>query len=142
MKAKGLRLLALGIVAALAAGSARAGSYNAAIGVGGGALVGNTASVTVPSGALSSTTTLYMETSIVGGYNQCELTPHGQEFEEPVTLSIQVPAAGNPNDVYHIAWWDESEEEWVDLGGTRANGYVSVQIDHFSRYIIYTEFNE
>ena len=60
--------------------------------------------------------------------------PHGQTFAVACTLSIAKPASYNAEDTYHICLWNETTEEWDDLGGVDNGSYVSLAITHFSKY--------
>ena len=102
----------------------------------GGQLQGTTGSFEVTPGALLGGTRLTMKTSFIDGSYQCEMSPHGQQFEVGCTLSIKKPPRHLAGEVYTVFWWDEDAREWVDLGGTSDGDWVSTTIHHFSTYKI------
>ncbi len=122
-------------------GPLAASYYSGTYGSLGGTLAGSSAWFTIPSGALSVPTTITMELQPAGGLNghptdidEIVMGPDGQTFASSCTLNAYKPIGWDPEDVYHIALWDEENEEWDDIGGANHGYYVSASISHFSRY--------
>ena len=87
----------------------------------------------VPPSALSVSTELSMEVC-TGPEPSATMGPHGQTFAVACTLSIAKPPSYDPEDTYHIFLWNETTEEWDDLGGVDNGSYVSLAVTHFSSY--------
>lgn len=90
----------------------------------------------VPVGALPRSA-VYSMTYQAGGPAQVTLGPHGAEFQVPVELSIDLSetSLADAPDVT-LYWWDEDNEEWVDVGGVwdPSTGVITSELEHFSRY--------
>lgn len=108
--------------------------FEATIDLSGGTLSGDTAEYVVPAGAVTTATRFSLETSVEGGAHVAECGPSGVQFQEDVTLRIDLPSGYDPQEDHEVQWWDEDEEEWVSIGGTVVGDYVEVEIQHFSRY--------
>ncbi|MBU1699781.1 MAG: hypothetical protein KJ970_04665 [Candidatus Eisenbacteria bacterium] len=106
-------------------------------GVGGTLTVGRF-TITVPPGAIETPIVLSItDDSRTTGYLLVQLGPHGYQFNELVTLTMNL--AGTNIDDYGdatIIWYDEENDEWVDLDGVYdpKTNCVSVGLEHFSIY--------
>lgn len=101
------------------------------IGSAGGNIVAGPATLHVPAGALSETVTITV-TGIEGYAPSCELLPHGQTFNENVTLVLE---RNNPEH-NTILWFDEAASEWVDVGGEVVGNSIQTELEHFSQYVV------
>jgi hypothetical protein len=110
--------------------------YANTIGPSGGTVDGADADFDVPAEALADTVTITMTVSSIGGVTEVDMDPDGQTFEESCTLEINKPSGFSGEDPYHIFLWNETSEDWDDLGGTDTGSSVWVYIEHFSRYKI------
>lgn len=104
----------------------------------GGLLSADRYTLIVPPGALPRPT-LYELLPLRDGNLTVELGPHGAQFSQPVTLSIdlrQTSLASLPPEEVTLYWWDEASREWVDVGGDYdpVTGLLTSQLAHFSRY--------
>ncbi len=59
-------------------------------------------------------------------------------FENPVTLKFKVDESkvDKPDDV-KLYYYDEDSGEWVLIGGTYADGYVTAETSHFSTFTVF-----
>ena len=65
------------------------------------------------------------------------LGPHGAQFNEPVTVSIDLNGtSARPTDDITLYWFDESKGVWVDVGGDwdPSTMTLTAKLDHFSEY--------
>lgn len=95
--------------------------------------------MTVPPGALSQNTEMYI-TDISSNYIQANYGPSG-EFNLPVVVTISYADADLRNvdlKKMTIAWYDETAGAWIDVGGVvdRVNQTISVPVMHFTQYTI------
>lgn len=111
------------------------GPYQESFSSSGGSFGDSTAWFDVSVNALSSPTVLSMGVS-VAAETVATMGPHGQTFATPCTLSFVKPAGYDPEDTYYIYLWNETTEEWDELGGVDHGTHVSVAISHFSTYSI------
>lgn len=109
------------------------GPYQASFSSSGGSFGGSAVWLNVSANALSSPTVLTMQVT-TGTEKVATMGPHGQTFANACTLSFAKPANYDPEDVYYIYLWNETTEEWNELGGVDHGAYVSVAISHFSDY--------
>ena len=74
-----------------------------------------------------------------------ELGPHGTQFKEPVTLSIDFrntaadPDAAEFQNLEPVVWWwNEASERWEEVPGHTdwASRRHIVRLEHFSRYVV------
>ncbi|MBK8231871.1 MAG: hypothetical protein IT349_18330 [Candidatus Eisenbacteria bacterium] len=100
----------------------------------GGTIVNGRYSITVPPGALSYDTE-YQVTDNNNGFVECDLSPHGAQFNAPVTLEIDLNGTTGDSDCT-VYWWNASTHTWVDMQGhvNPATNVLSVQLPHFSKY--------
>jgi hypothetical protein len=93
--------------------------------------------VTIPPGAVDEPILLTIQDACSPMGVFVQLGPHGQHFNVPVTLSMDLSGttAEQWSDVT-IYWYDEDADEWVDMGGTwdPASDVVTASLDHFSLY--------
>jgi hypothetical protein len=111
------------------------GPYQASFSSSGGSFGNSAAWLVVSVNALASPTVLTMEVT-TGTETVATMGPHGQTFANSCTLSFAKPANYDPEDVYYIYLWNETTEEWNELGGVDHGTYVSIAISHFSEYAI------
>jgi len=98
--------------------------YSSEIGPQGGVLTGDVCVLSVPAGALSSSCTVTMTTSLVAGVPHAEFS-HAVEFSKDCTVSLQRPSNASPGDVYRIDGWHASNGQWLPLGGGSQAAWVS-----------------
>ena len=60
------------------------------------------------------------------------------DFDSPITLTFKVDEdkVNNPDNV-KVFYWNPDTKEWELVGGTYADGYISVDVDHFSVYTVF-----
>ena len=102
--------------------------------------------LSIPAGALAADTMISAEVISKSGLmdaahlagNVVEFGPDGLQFEEPVTLELDVGDAKIPTDAeVSLAWFDEKTKEWVDLPGSKMEGgKVSAQTTHFTVFAV------
>lgn len=108
--------------------------------------------LSIPAGALEEDTEITAE--IIGkkdlpeaanlAGNVVEFGPDGLNFLMPVALEIDLAGAKIPEGAdVSIAWLDEDKNEWVDLSGSKmANGKVTAETTHFTKFVIRFIVNE
>jgi hypothetical protein len=101
----------------------------------GGVLTGDYSELDVPEGAVEQETLFSMDELTEENGDPIEFGPSGLTFDTPCTLWIDKPQLSGSHE-YHIFWYDEDGEEWIDIGGTDAGTAVYTSIEHFSRYKI------
>ncbi|MBU1699780.1 MAG: hypothetical protein KJ970_04660 [Candidatus Eisenbacteria bacterium] len=94
--------------------------------------------LTVPPGATGDTLNLTVkDLTSDRGQVIVELGPHGVEFDQRVTLTIDLSGTtlADYSDVT-IYWYNEETGEWVDMNGTYdpMTRSVSAELEHFSLY--------
>lgn len=105
------------------------------VGSAGGTLSCGPYTLTIPSGALSSTVHITMEQESCGQW-PVRLGPDGTQFAQAVTLEFD--ASGEPDpDAMTVAWWNPSAQRWEDQPTQHDGSTVSAEITHFSRWILY-----
>jgi hypothetical protein len=109
------------------------GPYQATFSSSGGSFGNSAAWFAVSVNALTAPTVLTMGVT-TGTNTVATMGPHGRTFANPCTLSFAKPASYDPEDVYYIYLWNETTEEWDELGGVDHGAYVSIAISHFSNY--------
>lgn len=98
--------------------------------------------MTVPPGALSQNTEMFI-TDVSSNLIQANYGPSGQ-FNLPVIVTISYADADLRNvDLRKmtIAWYDEATGAWVEVGGVvdRVNQTISVAVMHFTQYTLSTK---
>ena len=88
----------------------------------------------VPPNALSQDTE-YRVRDDNNGYAECDLYPHGAQFNVPVTLVMDLRNS-NANVFTQIFWWDDVHRIWVPMGGVYnpVTRTLTCQLPHFSKY--------
>ena len=104
------------------------------IGSDGGFLSMGEYSLEIPANALSETTFIEMEQVGVGEW-PVELSPHGIQFNLPVSLSMNAASTMGADDM-KIHWWNPDAGHWDEQQSMVDNGVVSAQLQHFSRYTL------
>jgi hypothetical protein len=118
------------------------GTASAVIGVDGGAVTTPAgASVTVPFGAVDRPVTVTVQTGTApapGGVGAVsplyQFGPEGTVFAKPVTVSLPLPPGVTDASVYWTTLGSTTEFEAI--GGTIANGFITVETPHFSLAVI------
>lgn len=116
------------------------------IGVRGGTVVLEFATLEIPAGALSSATYITMERDDPTQAT-FEFGPHGQQFLLPITIRMTpdnaeglIQAGSMAPEDYRIAHYDEELEQWVELPSfleLDGDGYsITAKTTHFSRYAL------
>jgi hypothetical protein len=118
------------------------GTASAVIGVDGGSVTTPAGAViTVPFGALDRPITVTVQTGTApapGGVGAVsplyQFGPEGTVFAKPVTVSLPLPRGVTDASVY----WSKlgSTTEFEAIGGTIANGFITVETAHFSLAVI------
>ena len=118
------------------------GTASAVIGVDGGSVTTPAGAViTVPFGALDRPVTVTVQTGTapapdgVGAVSPLyQFGPEGTVFNKPVTVSLPLPRGVTDASVY----WSTlgSNTEFEAIGGTIANGFITVETAHFSLAVI------
>lgn len=118
---------------------------------GGTVSLGSDASIVIPSGALKENAAVTVKVEKVtqppaapAGANLLspvyEFTVGGQNhytFNPPITLTLKYDAAALDMDkIPAIHYYDETTSAWVNIGGTAADGAITVQVDHFTRFAV------
>ena len=89
----------------------------------------------IPANAVNHNTLIQIQQISMGSWD-VELSPHGTQFNVPVTLSMNVE--GEPNsESMQIHWWNPELQEWEAQLSVVEDGVVSAQLMHFSRYAIF-----
>ena len=104
------------------------------VGAGGGFLSMGEYSLEIPANALSETTFIEME-QVAAGEWPVELSPHGIQFDVPVSLSMDATGAPGADDM-NVNWWNPDIEDWDEQQSTVDNDVVSAELQHFSRYTL------
>ncbi len=121
--------------------------------VGGTVWLGSEAAVTIPMGALAGDTpvavTVQQDTSspaspdgfmLLGSVYQ--FTVGGQDhyaFNSPVTLTFTLDPSSIPSgQTPAVYYYDETSKQWVGIGGTVNNDTITVTVDHFTDYAVFT----
>ncbi|WP_128658059.1 S-layer homology domain-containing protein [Paenibacillus sp. 598K] len=58
------------------------------------------------------------------------------KFERPVTLRFALDPAETAGRSLAIYYYDETAQTWVELGGTVSDGFISVEVDHFTTFAV------
>lgn len=105
------------------------------IGSEGGFLQMGAYSLEIPANAVSEKTFIEMEQVSAGSW-PVELSPHGIQFNVPVTLRMD---AGDQPDVESLGihWWNPQSQVWERQPSEVENGVVSTELAHFSRYSLF-----
>jgi uncharacterized repeat protein (TIGR02059 family) len=60
-------------------------------------------------------------------------------FDQPIIIKLQFnPALLGENEIAAIYYYDESQSKWINIGGTVSGSIISVQVDHFTRFAIFS----
>lgn len=93
--------------------------------------------LTIPPNALGNNQTYEIRYDLSDPRVVFELYPHGASFNVPVSIDVNMAGtdAANYDDVT-LYWFDESLDQWVDVGGTwnKSTGILTQQLNHFSQY--------
>lgn len=105
------------------------------VGAQGGFLSVGSYTLEIPANAVTHNTLIEVEQVAMGSWD-VELSPHGTQFNVPVTLSMNVE--GEPNyESMRIHWWNPDTQEWEAQQSVVNEGVVSAQLMHFSRYTFF-----
>ena len=98
----------------------------------------------VPPGALKTLTTLHIGVTadpptgspfgMAPNGSYWVLTPAGLTFQQPVTLTLPVPAGSAAPQLF-VGHWDG--QQWLDLGGSLHNGALTAATDSFSPFGVF-----
>jgi len=58
-------------------------------------------------------------------------------FDKPVTLRIAIDPVEAKGQTLLIYYYDEAKKEWIELGGTISDGFISVEVDHFTTFAVF-----
>lgn len=90
--------------------------------------------IVVPAGAMPADGYLTVRDTS-GAFVECELTPHGISFLQPVELYTYL--SGTQYEPYEdwTTWWhNEAADAWEDQGGSFDGDWIHSYLDHFSTY--------
>jgi uncharacterized repeat protein (TIGR02059 family) len=60
-------------------------------------------------------------------------------FDQPIIIKLQFnPALLGENEIAAIYYYDESQSKWINIGGTVSGSIISVQVDHFTRFAVFS----
>jgi uncharacterized repeat protein (TIGR02059 family) len=60
-------------------------------------------------------------------------------FDQPIIIKLQFnPALLGKNEIAAIYYYDESQSKWINIGGTVSGSIISVQVDHFTRFAVFS----
>jgi uncharacterized repeat protein (TIGR02059 family) len=60
-------------------------------------------------------------------------------FDKPIIIKLQFnPALLGENEIAAIYYYDESQSKWINIGGTVSGSIISVQVDHFTRFAVFS----
>jgi len=104
------------------------------IGAAGGFVRMGAYSLEIPANAVSQETFIEMEQVNAGDW-PVELSPHGIQFNVPVTLRMHVQGALGAENL-RMYWWNPDARHWEALQSSTEHRVVSAQLHHFSRYTI------
>lgn len=104
------------------------------VGAEGGFLSMGEYSLEIPANAVSENTFIEME-QVGAGEWPVELSPHGIQFNVPVSLRMNANSVPGVDDM-KIHWWNPDSQHWDEQQSTVENGVVSAQLQHFSRYTL------
>jgi len=105
------------------------------VGAAGGFLSVGAYSLEIPANAVNQNTLIEVRQVSMGSW-EVELSPHGTQFNVPVTLSMDV--GGDPNEAgMKIHWWNPDVLQWEAQQTVADGGSVSAQLMHFSRYTFF-----
>ena len=89
----------------------------------------------IPANAVDHNTLIQIQQISMGSWD-VELSPHGTQFNVPVTLSMNVEGELSSEGM-QIHWWNPEMQEWEAQPSVVEDGVVSAQLMHFSRYAIF-----
>jgi len=105
----------------------------------------NTISIVIPAGALASSTEIGIEpitnTNVAGVQHAWRLTPHGQQFAKPVTITTSYNPVTDTISLEESLGLSFQDEKgiWNFIGRTtldKVNRKVSAQTNHFSDWVL------
>lgn len=60
-----------------------------------------------------------------------------ENFKKPVTLTIKFdPTQVNEGQIPAIYYYDEVEQEWIEIGGKLTGDRITVDVDHFTKFAV------
>jgi hypothetical protein len=101
------------------------------IGPDGGCVVNGGVRLDIPAGALSAPTNIGIEWL---GDGSVDLTPNGQQFQVPVSLTFNVAPGQDP--LHHVVEWFDPAGGWVVIPSLASAGRRVAPLMHFSIYHI------
>ena len=61
-------------------------------------------------------------------------------FKKPVTIKLKFdPDKVGPGETPAVYYFDQSEEKWVNLGGEISGDTITVQVEHFTMFVVMVE---
>ena len=131
--------------------SSDTGSANVTPSSGGTVGLGNSATVTIPAGALSGNSaqevTISKESSppalpsgfsLLGNVYEFKVgNAAGYQFNKPVTLTFTFdPELVPPGSKPEVYYYDKAKSQWVNLGGEVSGQTIRVTVDHFTAFAV------
>lgn len=121
---------------------------------GGTVSLGSDVSVNIPAGALKGTADLNVGIQKIDSPPEApsgfmllgsvfEFTVDGGKsysFAKPVTLTFTLDAASLASGVTpSVFYYDEATAQWVNLGGSISGSAITITVDHFTKYAVFTK---
>jgi len=116
---------------------------------GGTVSLGNEVTVEAPPGAVRSSVEVKIERvttppaapagfKLLGsGYEISVVDQKNYSFTKSVTIKLIFdPQALGPDETPAVHYYDEAKGEWVNLGGTVSGNYITVQVDHLTKFAV------
>lgn len=63
-----------------------------------------------------------------------QLSPHGIQFNAPVTLSLALDKTSAVSNEWNVLWLNDGTGLWESVGGYVEDGAVKAELKHFSEY--------
>ncbi|MDF9409008.1 DUF1533 domain-containing protein [Pelotomaculum isophthalicicum JI] len=116
---------------------------------GGAVSLGNEVVIELPPGAVTSNVDVKIDRiaappaapagfKLLGGVYEFSVGDQkNYSFTKSVTIKLIFdPKALSPGETPAVYYYDETEGQWVNLGGTVSGNYITVQVDHFTKFAV------
>jgi hypothetical protein len=120
---------------------------------GGNISLGDEASINIPAGALAGTdetevsiTKVTPAPAVPQGFRLLgtvyEFRVGGMDnysFGKKITITLSFdPSQLQPGEIPAIYYYDQNKQEWVYLGGTVKGNTITVEVDHFTKFAVFS----
>jgi len=58
-------------------------------------------------------------------------------FDKQVTVRFAIDPAEADGRTLSVYYYDEAKKEWIELGGTVSDGFISVEVDHLAKFAVF-----